>query len=185
MVKGTHNFGFIPTAALCSLALYCLPIHAQPSAPTLLINNNDASASPVKDNWYLSSYSAALYQPPSTDNSKPFDLWLINGGYQGKLNNKLSVFVEAGFTQPQQASEPLTIQGYNMSTGLSYQPSHSWEVSTQLRQISWSNSDLQDLQLGLAGRYKLNERLSLKASYDLLTTESQSNQLSLGVGFNF
>lgn len=122
---------------------------------------------------YTSGYSGVLLGQAAHPQDN-FDLWIVSSGYRQPLAEGWSLFFEAGsaLSRGQQS------HGYQLASGLRYQPLPQLAVGSQLRQLSMEG---RQLAWQLNSSLLLHPALLLQA--DLAMGDEQS--LTLGLGFHF
>ncbi|MGL4249387.1 MAG: hypothetical protein ACRCR1_01820 [Aeromonas sp.] len=125
---------------------------------------------------YVKSYSSVLLNGQN-NRSDNFDLWLVNSGYQYPVVDDVTLFMEAGPAVTNNNRQT----GFNMSSGVRYQLSPSFNVGSQVKHLDLNKtSTLLELNSSLL----LTPRLSLTANYGV-SALTADQALTFGIGFNF
>ncbi|MEE1675526.1 MtrB/PioB family outer membrane beta-barrel protein [Agarivorans aestuarii] len=141
-----------------------------------------SSRSQVK-NWYITGYNNSQFVSSGENND--VDSWFFNGGYQHKLRNELSLFVEAGVNN--QYDDIATRKGFNLSTGVNYQPLKSLSIQSKLVQVHQPKYDNTEHSLELSSTYHLLKNIDVKAVYQVEAQQDRDTQqqVQFGLGYRF
>ncbi|WP_432467217.1 hypothetical protein [Agarivorans sp. Z349TD_8] len=133
-------------------------------------------------NWYVTGYNNKqfIYTGPQDQTQS----WFFNGGYQHQLRNELSLFVEAGVNN--QYDDIATRRGFNLSTGLNYQPLRHLSLQSKLVQIHQPDDDTTEQSLEVSSTLHLLNNIDVKAVYQIEAQDKQTQQqLQFGLGYRF
>ncbi|WP_411994410.1 hypothetical protein [Agarivorans sp. DSG3-1] len=141
-----------------------------------------SSRSQVK-NWYVTGYNNSQFVATGDDNDG--QSWFFNGGYQHKLRSELSLFVEAGVNN--QYDDIATRKGFNLSTGVNYQPLKSLSIQSKLVQVHQPKYDNTEHSLELSSTYHLLKNIDVKAVYQVEAQQDKQTQqqVQFGLGYRF
>ncbi|MGY5450512.1 hypothetical protein ACVFI8_06140 [Agarivorans sp. MS3-6] len=134
------------------------------------------------NNWYLTGFNSSQFVSNGEQDSN--QEWFFNGGYQHKLYNELSLFVEAGVNN--QYDDIATRKGFNLSTGVNYQPLKSLSIQSKLVQVHQPKYDNTENSLELSSTYHLLNNIDVKAVYQIEAQKEQTQQqVQFGLGYRF
>jgi len=125
---------------------------------------------------YVKSYSGVLLDGHKS-HGEPFDLWLVNSGYQYPVVDDVSLFMEAGPVVISRSRQ----SGFNMSSGLRYRISPEVNIGSQ---VTYFDLNRASARLEINSSLLLAPSLSLIANYGVSAMTAE-HALTLGVGFHF
>jgi opacity protein-like surface antigen len=142
-----------------------------------------SSRSQLSRNWYITGYNNSQFVNDGSEETT--DSWFFNGGYQHQLRNELSLFVEAGVNN--QYDDIATRKGFNLSTGVNYQPIKSLSIQSKLVQIHQPKYDNTEHSLEVSSTYHILDNIDVKAVYqlDAQADKQTQQQVQFGLGYRF